>query len=209
MLVPGACAHAAAYLPGVIDADPPTGDTTSAAPTPAEPLANEGIRWELAPWRYRGLLSLETGWQRQGDGTRTQRAVTYGDIEFASYIWQPWFIQLRGGIGLVFSRDHTSAGLAASDSTDGTAATGRIAVSVFPASRFPFELRADVSDSRTSGDTLNAGYRSQRLSLSQGWRPALGNSNVQVSLDLSRLTAVDGNSDTLTTLQASATHHLT
>jgi hypothetical protein len=22
-----------------------------------------------------------------------------GDLEFASYVWQPWFIQLRGGVG--------------------------------------------------------------------------------------------------------------
>ena len=204
MLVPGACAHAAAYLPGMPEPDPPTGDMATAAPVSAEPLAGGGIRWELAPWRYGGTLSLEGGWQRHDGGARSQHGVVYGDLDFASHIWQPWFIQLRAGLGLVVARDDAGGGGAAV-ATDTTATTGRIAVSAFPASRFPFALRADVTDSRTSGETLGIDYRSQRVSLSQGWRPLLGSSNVQLNYDFSRLTTIDGRSDTLSVLQAAAT----
>ena len=44
MLVPGACAHAAAYLPGIPEPDPPTGDVATTATVSAEPLAGGGIR---------------------------------------------------------------------------------------------------------------------------------------------------------------------
>jgi hypothetical protein len=205
MLMPGACAHAAAYLPGLPDSDPPTGDVATATPVSAEPLAGGGIRWELAPWRYGGTLSLEGGWQRQDGGARSQHGVAYGDLDFASYIWQPWFIQLRAGLGMVLARDE-AGGDSAAAAADTTSATGRFAISAFPASRFPFVFRLDVTDSRTSGETLGIDYRSHRASLSQGWRPLLGSSNVQLNYDFSRLTTTDGRSDTLTVLQATGTH---
>jgi hypothetical protein len=209
MLLPTGPARPAAYLPGEqIEPDPPTGDAASnAAPTPAEPVAGNGIRWELAPWRSSGMLALDLREQRQGLGQRSRQAVLSGDIDFASYLWQPWFVQLRAGVGALQSQDRSrdSSG-GASGSTHSSAWTGRLGVSVFPASRFPFELRADVSDTRTRGDNLGADYRSQRLALSQGWRPLVGNHQVQLNGDHSRFIASDGVSDTLIVLAAKSTH---
>ena len=206
MLMPAAAAQAAAYLPGGAEPDPPTGDRASAsAPSAEEPTAGTGIRWELAPWRSRGLLSLDLRAQRVGNGPRSSQAVLFGEVDFASYVWQPWFIQLRAGFGGVISTERSNLD-DFSEHSNSQSLNGRFAVSVFPASRFPFELRADSSDSRTRGDTLGSDYRSRRVSLSQGWRPQVGNHQVQLNLDHSVLTSTDGVSDTLNTLVATSTH---
>ena len=206
MIVPGAASHAAAYLPGSQEPDPPTGDAASTAPSAAEPLSGGGIRWVIAPWRYGGTLSLDLRRQRLDDGTSTRQRVLFGDIDFASYIWQPWFIQLRAGLGLLLSSDQAGQDSTLSGGARNSSLTGRFGVSVFPASRFPFEVRGDVTDSRSNGDALGSTYRSQRLSLSQGWRPPVGNGGVQFNLDHSRLIAADGVVDTLSTLQATGMH---
>lgn len=206
MLMPAAPAQAAAYRPGGAEPDPPTGDRSStAAPSAEEPTAGNGIRWELAPWRSRGLLSLDLRAQRLGDGPRSNQAVLFGEVDFASYVWQPWFIQLRAGVGALLGGERSNQG-AFSDQSNSQSLNGRFAVSVFPASRFPFELRADASDSRTRGDTLGSDYRSRRISLSQGWRPQVGNHHVQLNLDRSELTTTDGVADTLNALVATSTH---
>lgn len=206
MIVPGAASHAAAYLPGVQEPDPPTGDAASAAPSAAEPLSGGGIRWVIAPWRYGGTVSLDLRRQQLEDGTSTRQSVLFGDIDFVSYIWQPWFVQLRAGLGVLLSSDRASQDGSLSGGADNTSLTGRFGVSVFPASRFPFELRGDVTDSRSDGDSIGSNYRSERLSLSQGWRPLVGHGNLQFNLDHSRLIAADGVVDTLSTLQATAMH---
>ena len=206
MLMPAAAAQAAAYLPGGAEPDPPTGDRASTpAPSAEEPSAGNGIRWELAPWRSRGLLSLDLRAQRLGAGPGSSQAVLFGEIDFASYIWQPWFIQLRAGFGALMATDRSSQETS-SEHSNSQSLNGRFAVSVFPASRFPFELRADASDSRTRGDSLGSDYRSRRIALSQGWRPQVGNHQVQLNLDHSELTTTDGVSDTLNTLVATSTH---
>lgn len=206
--------QAAAFAPGALP-DPATGEPPSEvaagrgaagdarlANPASEPLRVQGVQWTLAPWKTSGSASLTGRWLRQDEGGNSRQALVVSDIEWASHVWQPWFIQLRAGLGLLAARDQAQAGEVSSHST-GLTSTGRLAVAVFPASRFPFELRADVGDSRSSGDSLGGEVRSQRVSLSQGWRPELGNAALNLRLDHSRLQSGAGN-DTLTTLQASA-----
>lgn len=202
-------AQAAAYAPGVNEPDPPTGELPSAA-TPAEPLRNDGrIRWELAPWRRSGLLSLDERWLKAEDGRRTLQSVLFADIDFESYVWEPWFVQMRAGLGLVAARDQGQGGDAGGSGAANGALTGRLGLSVFPASRFPFELRAEVGDTRSQGNALGSDYRSARVSLSQAWRPESGNDNLTLNLDHSRLQISNGDSDTLSTLNATAVRQLT
>ncbi|MCW5666182.1 MAG: hypothetical protein KIT35_20315 [Piscinibacter sp.] len=195
--------QAAAFLPGPAEPDPPTGDTTSAAA--AEPLKHgEGFRFEFAPWQIGGLVALDGRWLRLEDGLRTRHVALVTEVDFASWLWQPWFVQVRAGIGgLVASDRSEGAGSQADRSTSG-AATGRLAVSVFPQSRFPFELRADVTDSRAQGESLGGDYRAQRLSLTQSWRPETGNTQLQFVAERSRLTTADGADDTVDALRATA-----
>ena len=194
-------AQGAAFLPGA-EADPPTGAVVRAQPSAAEPLQGSGIQWTLGPWRQQGLLAADLRSLRLEDGSRTRQSLLLGDLDMASYIWQPWFVQLRFGLGFVTAQDQGQVqGLSTGGS--GTTVTGRAAFSVFPASRFPLELRADFGDSRSSGLNVGGEYRSRRLSVSQGWRPETGNDHVQLQLDQSQL--LDATSrDTLTTFSAAA-----
>ncbi|MBX3465130.1 MAG: hypothetical protein KF830_18320 [Planctomycetes bacterium] len=195
-------AGAAAFLPGPVDPDPPTGDLAAAA---AEPLRHGGgFRFEFAPWQIGGSIALDGRWLRLEDGLRTRHAALVGDVEFASYLWQPWFVQVRAGLGTLLARDHTDGAGSEPAGTTSGAATGRLAVSVFPQSRFPFELQADVSDSRVQGDALGADYRSQRLSLTQSYRPERGNASLQLVAERSRLSTEQGADDDVSALRASA-----
>lgn len=207
-------AQAAAFLPGALP-DPATGEAPPEADgnrranaggpaSPAsEPLRAPGVQWRLAPWQLGGSASLTGRWLRQPEASSRQTLVLT-DLEWRSHVWQPWFIQLRAGLGLLAAHDQSQAGADDHGSAStGLTSTGRLAVAVFPASRFPFELRADVGDSRSSGDSVGGDVRTQRVSLSQGWRPEFGNTALNLRLDHSRLQAARAR-DTLTTLQASA-----
>lgn len=202
-------AHAAAYVPGALLADPPTGENPAPPlPPPGEPAGN-GVRWEFAPWRSSGSVTADMRWLRLEDGRRSAQAVVFVEDDFASYVWQPWFIQVRAGVGLLLGREASGGAQEPADSNSSASMTGRFAMAVFPASRYPFELRADLSDSRTGGDTLGADYRSARLSLSQAYRPETGNDHYHLNIDHSRLTSDTGGSDTLTTFNAAAQREFT
>jgi len=201
-------ADAAVFAPGRFDADPPTGDTPPApVPGAAEPLQAPGFRWALGPWRQAGSLSLDGRWLRQHDGTASRQGVLSTEFDWATHLWEPWFLQMRFGLGLVAVRDSSSGGDSGPVSGSGGGLTGRMSLSLFPSSRFPFELRADMGDSRSSGDAVGSAVRHRRLSLSQSWRPERGNLSLQAQLDHSRL-LVDAGDDVLTTLQVGGQHQL-
>ena len=193
------CAQGAAFVPGA-EADPPTGDVTQVVNTPAEPLRGSGIQWTFAPWRFGGTLALELRAVRLDDGLTSRQALLMTELDMGSYIWQPWFVQVRLGVGFVTGQ---TSGDAQSQSNLGGSLTGRAAIVVFPASRFPFEFRADATDSRTEGVGLGGDYSSRRVSVSQGWRPLTGNAQLQLQANYSEL--LNGISrDKLTTFSATA-----
>jgi hypothetical protein len=194
---------AAAYAPGTPNADPPTGSVDPQAPGPNE-IAGNGISWTLAPLRYSGTVLLDGRWLRLEDGTRSRLGVVFNDIEFATHVWQPWFIQLRAGLGTLAARDTTLGPDAPATHSTSTGLTGRFSVSVFPVSRFPFEFRADVSDSRVRGDTLGTDYRSERVSVNQAYRPETGSDSYSLYLEHSRLIPSVGAADTVDSLRGTA-----
>jgi hypothetical protein len=189
MLLP-LLAHGAAYLPGADSAvASPSVDLTPAGINSGN---GSGLRWTLAPVRSNGTVALDLRSLRLDDGSRTTQALVYNDLDLSSYIWQPWFAQLRAGLGVLAERNQRSAPGQADTRSTSASLTGRLALAVFPASRFPFELRADLSDSRVSGDNLGADYRGQRLGLTQSWRPEIGNETLQLNIEHSRLSSVAG-----------------
>lgn len=193
-------ARAAAFTPGEAP-DPPTG-AVAAAPTPQEPIVSgRGIVWRFAPWRVGGLLGLDLRAHRLNPGGSGAQAVASGQIDWASYLWQPWFLQVRFGLGVTASQD---SGSGEGSGSRNTGLTGHAALSVFPASRFPFEMRAEVSDSRAGGDAIGGDLRSTRISLSQSWQPRSGNDLFRVQLDSSRLDG-DAGADHLRVAHGSAT----
>lgn len=108
-------AQAAAFLPGA-EADPPTGTVLRNEASAAEPLQGGGIRWTLAPWRSQGLLALDQRGLRLDGGSRARQSLLMGELDLASHIWQPWFVQLRVGMGFISSQ--------AQDNTPGVASGG-------------------------------------------------------------------------------------
>lgn len=198
-------AHGAAYLPGA-EPDPPTGDLPPAAPTPAEPLRGSGISWTFGPWRTSGSIALDLRAVRFDNGGHSQQAALLFDIDTASYLWQPWFVQVRFGAGLIASSDSGSSSDGnAGGGGIGSAVTGRAEVLVFPASRFPFSLRAEASDTRAAGDGLGNDYRTRRLTALQSYQPESGNDRYQLQIDASQLLAESRrDSDTLVVIDANA-----
>ncbi len=207
MLLPGTAAHGVAYLPGSAEPDPPTGDAPAAVPQAAEPLrAGSGIEWKLAPWRMSGSVALDGRWLRLDNGNRSKQGVLVTDLEFTSYVWKPWFIQLRAGLGAMASVEHSSAdsGSRSGSGSGSSALNGRFTLSAFPASRFPFELRADASDSQTDGNSLGGAYRTHHVAVTQSYRPETGNDNYQLNIDYSKVMPQEGGADTLWAFQATA-----
>lgn len=200
-------AHGAAFVPGLAEPDPPTGDVGATGPAAAELMpAGNGIQWRLAPWQVRGALGLDLRrLVESGQRHLTQQALT-SELEFRSYVWQPWFIQLQGAMGALLSRDQISSA-DDSDRQRALSLTGSAQVSVFPTSRFPFTFSAAVGDSRSTGETLLTHYRTRRISLNQYFRPAGTNEAYALGLDHSSIRAGDGISDTVTALHATASRY--
>jgi hypothetical protein len=197
--------HAAAYLPGA-EPDPPTGEPPPATAVAEEPLRGNGIVWRFAPWRLGGSVGLDSRWTRSDLGDTSRSTGLVGEVEAASYLWQPWFAQVRLGLGFTASHGSTRSGDAfgsESDTNTSKALNGSAELSLFPVSRFPFRARFSVSDSRSSGDSLGTEQRSKQLSLSQQYRPPAGNDHYQISVDWSELSDAVGH-DTLFALGGSA-----
>ncbi len=171
------------------------------------------IDWQLAPIRWAGNLGASL---RLGGGSNQSRRfqdLETGNIQGRSYIWQPWFAQVSAGLGLVTSIDRLSGGntdsggIARSASRNtSTTLTGNLGLTLLPASRFPFQLTYDTTDSRASGELTGNDYQSRRLTLRQNYRPQTGNTNYAVGYDRSTLSSATFGNDTVTALNGSVTH---
>lgn len=200
---------AAAFAPGTaLPPDPPTGPVTVRetpvveSTPPASP--GTGIRWYLAPIRYNGSVTLDGRWVRRDDGTLSNQAFAYTQVEMASHVWQPWFIQLSGSVGALVARDRTSGGDVAAASGTSGALSGSLGVAVFPSSRFPFQFNASLSDSRASGDVLDSQYVSLRIGVSQSYRPNRSRDQFALRYDFSLYEAPSGAQDKAHVLSATA-----
>ena len=153
--------------------------------------SGSGIIWGLAPIRLGGSLTMDLRRQRLEDGRRNTQGLSYAELQWATHVWEPWFVQLRGGFGALVARDVSRQSDGSTTSTS-QAGTGNLAVSVFPQSRFPFELRADVSDSRVRGDHVGSDFRLRRLIVDQSWRPLNGTDSYALNLEHSTLESLSG-----------------
>jgi len=200
---------AAAIVPERREPDPPTGPLAAATPQAAAvaPTAagsgtstdtsGNGIRWRLAPIAFGGNLALDERRTRTDDGSSSRQTLLSTNFDLATYIWQPWFVQLRGGAGLLLAQGSQTDAGGERRGDDSTAWTGRFGLLVFPASRFPFELRGDVSDSRTNGDFVGSDYRSRRLTASQSYRPPASSDSYNLTYEQSTLSSARLPDDTV------------
>lgn len=184
--------------PQVTQGNPSPGGNRDLPTDDSQPL--RGIRWSLAPIRWGGNAGYEWRAQTsQGQPTSTSQ-FTMTNINASSYIWQPWFAQVTGGLGLVNGSSQNGGLSSSSDSV-----TGNLGLSLLPVSRFPFFAGVDVSDSRTSGAVTASDFRSYRLNLRQSYRPIDGTTNYTTSYQRSTLTSSAFGRDTLDVLEGNMT----
>ncbi len=133
-------------------------------------------------------------------------------IKASSYIWQPWFALVGGGLGLVNSREFRGE---SDDQTRGQprnlnarSVTGNGEATLFPVSRFPFTAYFDVSDSRASGEPGTGEFSSTRFGARQSYRPPEGNANYAASFNHSTLESPLYGTDTVNAFSASANRNV-
>ncbi|MBK8335121.1 MAG: hypothetical protein IPL03_00415 [Sterolibacteriaceae bacterium] len=159
--------------------------------------AKRPSRWGIAPIRWGLTLSDSLRWSRSDEGQSGIQHLQQAQFRANSYLWQPWFAQVSGSLGLISGVDRSKSLEGATDSRNRqTSVVGGALINLFPVSRFPFVGQLEVSDSRTSTDLTDSNYRSTRLSLRQTYRNLKGDVSANASFDHSRLNG-DFGSDTV------------
>lgn len=177
----------------------------ASAPGPGELPETPQIQWQLAPIVYGGDLGYEMRMTRNEGQPATLEQIVLANIRGRSYVWQPWFAQVRGGLGLVLSREHI-----ANDGTNNVGlvdqkpvtVTGNLGLTVFPVSRFPFDASFERTDSRTSGAIASSDYTSTLMSLRQSYSSLDGNTHLSARFERSILESESFGRDTLNNIEA-------
>lgn len=127
------------------------------------------VQLRLGPVRWQGYLASEYRFQNSA-GQRSRGFVDSANLRASSYVFQPWFAQVSGALGFVRSR---VTGMS-TDASSSASLTGEANLSLFPASRFPFDAGFSVSDTRASGEITGTDFRDTRLRLRQSYQTLEG-----------------------------------
>ena len=174
--------------PAATAADPaaPSG---SAVETAAAPPGERHLALRLPPIRIWGNIGYDLRRESFGEMKYlSQSIVTKVNASTSSFIWQPWFAQVSGGLGLSLSSSSSSSGFS-SNMTDNkvksNVITGNAALNLLPYSRFPFEAHFDRSDNRlaTGLSAIDSSYQSTRYGLTQRYRTLAGDAQYMASYD--------------------------
>lgn len=162
----------------------------------------EEAAWGLAPMRWRGLIATDVR-QFSADGQpRRLHRVDSGQVQVSSYVWQPWFAQVQGGLGAVSSSERGE------NDSRSASLTGNGMLNLFPASRFPFHASFDVSDSRSADRFTGQTYQSKRYGLRQSHRSVSGAETSTASYTRSTLESSSFGRDTVDVLNGSHSRRL-
>ncbi len=134
----------------------------------------------MAPIRYWGDISYEHRVENYDQSEDQVRKLATVNLRGNSFLWQPWFARLNGGVGLTYNRlERDSSG-----TSNGEIVTGNAQLLMLPQSRFPLELHFDSQDSRVTGEALGSKpYSNTRYGISQKYRSLDGTMNVQATYD--------------------------
>lgn len=174
-------AFAAAFTPGEAPA------TTTGAPEPAAAPPKDSVSYTLAPVRTWGVAAIDLRYRDVPGGGKSYGEMLSGTVNAASYIWQPWFMQVSGSLGLVAAYDRSDQ----TGRTSNLGGIGSLNLAAFPTSRFPFNVYADVNDSRASGQVTDIDFRSYRARISQSYSPEFSNQRYYGSYEYSRLKTIN------------------
>lgn len=170
-------------LAEVIGASPAVA-TIAATPTEATatPVDKQTPKLQFAPVEFGVGGDIGYNTQRQTIGsekTTAQFLSTNVRAVANSFIWQPWFAQVKGGLGLGFNKSS-----AASNKSSSNSVTGDASLSLLPASRFPFSAKfSRNNNSQNVNLGASSSFQTTNFGLSQRYRPLTGDSQYAVSYD--------------------------
>lgn len=169
---------------------PPAPVSSSATPLPDNlPDLTSVTGWAVPPIRWGGNTTSNYNWN-SSSGSKTFSETQAVNLRASSYIYQPWYAQVSGDVGLLTGTSKQSGG------DSGETSSGRSTsmnyggnLSLFPQSRFPFQAYLQQSDSRASANAQSQQYTSTRMGARQSYRPEVGPESYSGSADRSIVTA--------------------
>jgi hypothetical protein len=127
------------------------------------------IRFSVDGGGYISYLLLRSTAGNSANIIQSLNLSTYTGIQARSFIWQPWFAQVKGGLVLGFNKGLSNSSQSSSNKSSGLSVGGDASLKLIPTSRFPFE--ASIAKNRSkqgSGLTSNSAItKSTFLSLTQ------------------------------------------
>lgn len=134
----------------------------------------------MAPIRFWGDVTYQSRVEDYREGEDQWENLLTLNLRGDSYLWQPWFMQVNGGLGLTF--DHLQRETAGTST--GHIVTGDAQLRFLPMSRFPFEARYLRTDSRVTGEAIGSlPYTNTRYGISQQYRSPEGSFVMQGAWD--------------------------
>ena len=157
----------------------------------AAPAAERHLTLAIPPIRTWGNIGYDLRKETYGEIKYLSQSITTKvNASTNSFIWQPWFAQVGGGLGLSSTRTSSSSSSSFSSNTTedkvtSNIITGNATLNLLPYSRFPFEAHFDRSDNRleTGLSAIDSSYRSTRYGLTQRYRTLTGDTQYMASYD--------------------------
>lgn len=114
-------------------------------------------------------------------GSDSQQRVSTGSLTGFGYLWRPWFARTSVKLDISHIESEQESAVMGSSRTGDDILSGEGRINLFPSSRFPTEMFADVSDSRVETSNLISveeidTLRRERYGVNQQYRPASGGS---------------------------------
>lgn len=175
-----------AVRPGPSSTAGTTASTTTAGSLPDLTSVISG--WTIPPVRWGGTTTSNYSWNGSPGGSSTFSETQVLNLRAASYIYQPWYAQVSGDIGLLTGTSKQSGGDSTTSAGRSTSMTYGGSLSLFPQSRFPFQAYIQTSDSRASANTQSEQSTSLRMGARQSYRPEVGRESYSGSADRSVVT---------------------
>ncbi|MBI4984566.1 MAG: hypothetical protein HZC24_04275 [Rhodocyclales bacterium] len=148
--------------------------------------------WGIPPIRWGGNTTSNYGWNESAAGATTFTETQTVGLRGSSYIYQPWYAQVSGDLGLLTGTSKQSGGDSVeSNSSRSTSLTYGGNLNLFPQSRFPFQAYVQSSDSRASANAMGSHYTALRMGARQSYRPETGPETYSASADRSIVATSD------------------
>ncbi len=163
--------------------------------------AAESSHW-FVPLRWWGNVSYDYHWDKAGGDASVARHLVAVNLNASTYVWQPWFVQLNGGLGVALNYSDARTG-----ATTGTIASGHSKLLVLPQSRFPLSLHFERSDSQLSGELVGIKYTDTRYGLVQRYRTPAGGTTLLAGYDHDTYNTANDGEDVSNFARLEMTHH--